>query len=127
MAHGPVPSRLTLLASLPSFDWGTKVRFLGCVTSYSAAAGRLVLEHDCPKSCQVKAWVDVRLLLEKLTFEHTAVGQWVNVIGYITLKPQASRKHAQDGLDRSTVDVQALMLWSAGPLDIERYETCLSR
>lgn len=67
----------------------------------------------------------MRLLLEKLTVEHTAVGQWVNIIGYITLDSQVSKRKIQDGLGGSTVDVQALMLWSAGSLDVQRYETCL--
>lgn len=70
--------------------------------------------------------VDVRLLLERLDAEKTAVGQWVNVIGYISaspLKPPSkTRTSEQEAL---AVHIQALMLWSAGPLDIRRYELCL--
>lgn len=69
----------------------------------------------------------MRLLLEKLTAEQTSVGQWVNVIGYIaspspgTVKQQSKRK-----TEVPSVEIQALMLWSAGPLDIGRYGKCLA-
>lgn len=71
--------------------------------------------------------VDVRLLLEKLTAEQTSVGQWVNIIGYVAspprahVKPQSKRK-----MEPSTIHVQALSLWSSGPLDIGRYERSLA-
>lgn len=127
MSSAPLPSKLTLLSSLPSHDAGTKVRFLGCVTSYATASGLLTLQHQFPKSPEVQALVDVRLLLEKLTAEQTSVGEWVNVIGYINSPPSSSVNMStkrKRGL--SAVHVQALMLWSAGSLDIGRYEVCLA-
>lgn len=97
------------------------------VTSYATVSGQLTLQHQFPKSSEVQALVDVRLLLEKLTAEHTAVGAWVNVIGYINSPPSASlNKSTKRKRDLSAVHVQALMLWSAGSLDIGRYETCLA-
>ncbi|KAF3760693.1 hypothetical protein M406DRAFT_267784 [Cryphonectria parasitica EP155] len=126
MSLGPVPSKLTLLSSLPSCGFGDKVRFLGCVASYSIASGTLILQYSYPKCPEVKASVDVRLVLEKLTSEQTSVGQWVNVIGYIaSAPPDSSKKHSKRKREVPTVQVQALMLWSAGPLDVGRYETCL--
>lgn len=75
----------------------------------------------------MKALVDVRLLLEKLTAEQTSVGQWVNVIGYIAVSSaQSVKQHSKRKLESPTVCIQALMLWSAGPLDIGRYETCVA-
>lgn len=72
------------------------------------------------------AVVDVRLILEKLDAEKTAVGQWVNIIGYIAASPVslASQSRMLDQ-DPPTVYVQALVLWSAGPLNTDRYELCL--
>lgn len=97
------------------------------VTSYATASGLLTLQHQFPKSTEVQALVDVRLLLEKLTAEQTSVGEWVNVIGYINSPPSSSVNMStkrKRGL--SAVHVQALMLWSAGSLDIGRYEMCLA-
>ena len=92
------------------------------------ASAQLTLHHQFPKSSGVKALVDVRLLLEKLTAEQTSVGQWVNIIGYISSKPPTPVKaSAKRKLDVPAVHVQAIMLWSAGHLDIGRYETCLAR
>jgi hypothetical protein len=65
--------------------------------------------------------VDVQLVLERLGAEQTRIGEWVNVIGYITLISAAAT--GQDSSrDESMVHVQALLLWSAGPLDIQQYQ-----
>lgn len=97
------------------------------VTSYATASGQLTLQHRFPKSTEVQALVDVRLLLEKLTAEQTSVGEWVNVIGYINSPPSAPvHMSAKRKRGISAVHVQALMLWSAGSLDIGRYEMCLA-
>lgn len=91
------------------------------------ASAELTLHHNFPKASEVNAVVDVRLVLEKLNAERTAVGQWVNVIGYIAMSPTEPAKRSLKLKERpSTVHVQALMLWSARPLDIDRYETCLA-
>lgn len=152
MSNGPLPSKLTLLSALPSFEFGDKVRFLGwcvgpsllnihdtvlpgffsntplSVTSYSTASAELTLHHNFPKTSEVKAVTDVRLLLAKLNAEQTAIGQWVNIIGYISASPLGpptkSLKQAKAG--ESAAYIQALMLWTAGPLDVCRYEICLA-
>lgn len=99
------------------------------VTSYSMASAQLTLQHEFPKGSSIRALVDVRLLLEKLTAEQTSVGEWVNVIGYISTTPRAPvKKSSKRKMEASAVHVQALMLWSAGPLVISQYETlCLAR
>ena len=58
--------------------------------------------------------VDVKLLLDSLKRTDTLVGEWVNVVGYITdiLGRQETVK----------VHVQAVMLWSAGAIRLEEYE-----
>ncbi|KPM37060.1 hypothetical protein AK830_g9484 [Neonectria ditissima] len=121
MSRGPLPSRLQLLSNLPSRPVGEKVRFLGCVTSYSTASGCLSLGHLYPRGTNVTALVDVNLLLESLTSEETRIGEHVNVIGYITSKRS---RHGQDtpNQEMPQVSVQAVMLWSTGPMDIHTYE-----
>ena len=81
----------------------------------------LVLEHNYPPGNALKAMVDVRLLLSTLESKVTQIGEWVNVIGYIeTTQPL---KHTQP--EPSSVNVQALVLWSTGPLKLEGYERSL--
>ncbi|OBS29181.1 hypothetical protein FPOA_03118 [Fusarium poae] len=58
MSRGPVPSQLYLLSDLPAIPVGDKVRFLGCVTSYSTSSARLALGHLYPKDSTVTASVD---------------------------------------------------------------------
>jgi hypothetical protein len=125
MSRGPVPSQLHLLSDLPAVPVGDKVRFLGCVTSYSTSAARLALGHLYPKDNTVTASVDVSLLLESLTDEKTRVGEYVNVIGYIT--EQKTTRHKKSPYQESKqVGVQAIVLWSTGPMDLQKYERLLS-
>lgn len=69
----------------------------------------------------MSALVDVQLVLERLGAEQTRVGEWVNVIGYITLGSGAAAGRGSV-VKGSTVHIQALLLWSAGPLDIQQYQ-----
>ncbi|GJN70792.1 telomere capping, CST complex subunit domain-containing protein [Purpureocillium lilacinum] len=123
MSRGPVPSQLCLLSALPDRSVGDKVRFLGCVTAYSTASASLTLGHLCPEGTNVAACVDVRLVLGALQSEMTRVGEWLNVIGYVT----ARRGTPEPGLDAAVevpeaAHVQALAVWPTGPLDVQRYE-----
>ncbi|KAL2190921.1 hypothetical protein L209DRAFT_760719 [Thermothelomyces heterothallicus CBS 203.75] len=126
MSFGPRPSQLCLLSHLPEKQVGDKVRFLGCVTSYIPASGVLALEHRLPEEARsVHALVDVNLVLESLGPEQTRVGEWVNVIGYITdIAPLADRGN-ESAPGTQIVHAQAVLLWSAGPFDIRRYEASL--
>ncbi|KAH6697214.1 CST complex subunit Ten1 [Plectosphaerella plurivora] len=117
MSRGPLPTQLCLLSDLPSKSPGDKVRFLGCVQNYSTATACLTLTHGFPEGTEARALVDVTLLLENLTAEHTRVGEWVNITGYIS----SPKSPLTDG----HVPIQALLLWSAGPLDLQRYERSL--
>lgn len=54
-------------------------------------------------------------MLERLTAEQMSVGAWVNVMGYVT-GGTVGATAAPD------VHVQALLLWSTGPLDLQAYE-----
>ena len=94
---------------------------LNSVTSYSVPSGTLRLEHQYPAGANVSALVDVELVLENLSAEHIRVGEWVNVIGYITLISAADTGN-RSNVRGSMVHVQALLLWSAGALDIQQYQ-----
>ncbi|KAK4645545.1 hypothetical protein QC761_202430 [Podospora bellae-mahoneyi] len=118
MSFGPLPSQLCLLSSLSQKDIGDKVRFLGCVTSYSTESGVLTLQYRGSEDRQLTfASVDVNLVLQSLKAEQTRVGEWVNVIGYVT-----STDSKKLGDMNPVVEVQATLLWSAGPLNLEKYE-----
>ncbi|OAR01408.1 hypothetical protein LLEC1_04073 [Akanthomyces lecanii] len=110
MSRGPLPSELCLLSSLPSRKIDDKVR----VTAYSTSTACITLGHLYPRGTNVAVTVNVELLLETLASEATRTGEWVNVIGYV--KGVVGRERAA---------VQALMVWPAGPMDIQQYEAAL--
>lgn len=87
------------------------------MSSYSIATGTLNLHHRDSPDTNVSALVDVRLVLERLGAEQTSNGQWVNVLGYVTsISPTSSNR------GEPMVRVQALLLWSAGPVDVQQYQ-----
>ncbi|KAK0613397.1 CST complex subunit Ten1 [Immersiella caudata] len=124
MANGPPPSMLCLLSELPLREIREKVRFLGCVTSYSTSSATLRLEHHYPTDGpSVCALVSVDLVLERLGSQQTRIGEWVNVIGYISsIHSSTDHRKPQENGD-PMVQVQALIVWSAGTLDVQQYET----
>jgi hypothetical protein len=66
--------------------------------------------------------VDVNLVLETLSWEQTRPGEWVNVIGYVTENPGQPNANSPPGTNRTTACVQAILLWSAGPVNPQQYE-----
>ncbi|CAG8952280.1 hypothetical protein HYFRA_00001021 [Hymenoscyphus fraxineus] len=129
--NAPLPAIKTLLSDLPEFSAGTKVRFLGCVKAYTTNSATLTLEHNYPprKPGQLqkplKVQVDVELLLTTMKAHETRVGEWVNVIGYITANPRKGPEQDTIARDDSEIRVQALVLWSAGTFDLHGYEKIL--
>ncbi|KAK9415383.1 hypothetical protein SUNI508_10573 [Seiridium unicorne] len=126
MSNGPLPSKRCMLSELPARAVGDKVRFLGCVDSYGTRTGLLTLKHSFPSSSNVRASVDVKLLLQCLNTGQTDVGRWVHVMGYVTsiTKPRDVHRNTCDG---AYVGVQALVLWPADDLDISAYEDSVSK
>lgn len=94
------------------------------VTSYSTSSACLFLSHLYPRDSNATAVVDVSLLLESLTAEQTRVGEFVNVIGYIT-EQKMTRAKKQPYQESKQVCVQATVLWSTGPMDLQKYEKLL--
>ncbi|KAM3511845.1 hypothetical protein MY11210_004536 [Beauveria gryllotalpidicola] len=117
MSRGPLPSELCLLSWLPRRKIDDKVRFLGCVTAYSTKTACITLGHLYPRGTNVSVTVNVELLLETLASEATRTGEWVNVIGYV--------KGVDVAGSGGAAAVQALMVWPAGPMDIQHYEAAL--
>jgi len=68
--------------------------------------------------------VDVNLVLEKLGAEETQKGAWINVIGYLKLPQDHGTSYEVKG-EPAGAHVQALVIWSAGPLDLSRYEAAV--
>lgn len=63
--------------------------------------------------------MDVKLLLETLSITDTAIGEWVNVIGYIM------KEHPEKQTEKGVIFVQALGLWSAKSIKLKDYEDFL--
>ena len=126
----PLAHRLCNISSLlflsTHIQWRWLIEHPSSVTSYSTASATLCLQHQCPRDARDRALVDVKLLLETLKTENTQTGEWVNIIGYITAS-SVQQDPASANHKRAEVHVQALVLWSAGPLDIDRYEASLRR
>lgn len=127
MNFGPPPSSLCLVSELPCKQVGDKVRFLGCVISYTSDSGTLKLEHKYPKDGpSVCVLVNVDHVLPRLGPQETRVGEWMNIIGYITsIRPSTGRRKPPEH-GGPMVHVQALIAWSAGSLDVQQYETRLT-
>ncbi|KAG9242440.1 CST complex subunit Ten1 [Calycina marina] len=123
--NGPLPSRLILLADLPTLPAAQKVRFLGCVTSYSTKKASMTLEHNHPAGNKLRALVNIELLLNTLKSTQTSIGEWVNVIGYT--KASATSGVSASARSGPVVEVEALVLWSAGPLKLDGYEQSLDK
>ncbi|TGO67976.1 hypothetical protein BOTNAR_0032g00210 [Botryotinia narcissicola] len=121
---GPNPSKLILLADLQRFSEGDKVRFLGYVINYNRSSAVLTLEHNFHIGNGIKAFVNVQLLLNSLNHHETRVGEWVNVVGYV-----ANIDEPQDIKTRESgtgIAIQAIALWSSGPLQLDAYERSLT-
>jgi hypothetical protein len=93
------------------------------VTKYSLGSAILTLEHNHPQGNRLKALVDVNLLLNGMKSNETRIGEWVNVIGYI----QSQQKPDTSENNLSNIPVQAIILWSSGPFNLEGYERSLDQ
>ena len=101
------------------------------VIDYSTATGTLTLQHAYPPPpyiCSV-ASVDINVLLPTLNSVDTQVGEWVNVMGYVTegleglgQGRRSGRRDMREKVDAGVVEVQAIILWSAGGVNLRDYE-----
>lgn len=80
------------------------------MTAYDTSTACLTLGHAYPSDSKVEAVVDLGMVLSSVTSETVRIGEWLNVIGYVT-----SHKHQE-------VNLQAILLWPTGPLNVQDYE-----
>ncbi|PLB36571.1 nuclear telomere cap complex subunit Ten1 [Aspergillus candidus] len=120
----PLPSTRAFLSDLPSLPPDTKVRFLGCVKTYSITTGHLTVEHNYPpQRPPPSVSVDVNAIIGSLTSEELRVGAWVNVVGYVRRVPTLEEVAAAA---ESPVHVDAVMVFPAGAIALGEYEQTLS-
>lgn len=86
------------------------------ITHYCTRTAIVTVEHDFPPGTALKAEVDVNLLLETMKSFETRIGEWIHVIGYL-------KSHRDDVSQlRINPQIQAIFLWTAGPLRLDEYE-----
>lgn len=64
--------------------------------------------------------MNLELLVNSLKSNETRIGEWLNVIGYIQTPQQSLTGLSKNSSAR--VQVQAILLWSSGPLKLDGYE-----
>lgn len=122
--NGPLPSTLVDFSQLHRCSEGDKVRFLGCVTGYNTETGEVTLQHKSHDCRDKTALVDVNLLLETLNTSLMRIGEWVNIMGYVT-KQESKISHDGKHVGRFTT-IQSIIYWSAGAIKIEEYEEAVA-
>ena len=110
-------------------------KFLLSVTRYTVSTAVLALQHSfqLPSSSKtiqdtVTALVDVKLLSESLKLTDIQEGEWLNVIGYVdTVSSRKAGKPTRINEEKVALEVKidAVMLWSAGAVMIDKYESAL--
>ncbi|KAI5274336.1 hypothetical protein E4T47_02557 [Aureobasidium subglaciale] len=82
---------------------------------YDEATAILSLFHNfpTPQDRQI-AQVDISQLLDTIDRQLLQIGAWINVIGYVTPSTSTNR-----------IQVQAVIIWSAGAINLQQYETAL--
>ncbi|CAD0024704.1 unnamed protein product [Aureobasidium pullulans] len=114
-SSSPLPSHLCSISQLSTYRPSDKVRFLGCVNQYHEPTALLSLFHNFPSPQDRHiAQVDVSQLLDTIDHQNLQVGAWLNIIGYVGPSPSRNR-----------TKIQAIMLWSAGAVNLQQYETAL--
>ncbi|EGD84625.1 hypothetical protein H112_08340 [Trichophyton rubrum D6] len=138
---GPAPTKLVFLSQVPTYPVNFKVRFLGCVSKYNTATGRLTLHHNYNvhglESQVSHVEVDINLLLEDTDHTSIQIGAWLNIFGYIReensddyrrKERESTYRNSEKG-DRISTDrpvyVQAVTILPAGPVRIGEYERIL--
>ena len=106
--------------------------------TYDISKGHLILEHDYPRDSSGKrettkchsVSVDVNSILGSLNSDDLCVGAWLNVVGYTRPRLPGYHQHGQRWRDlvsdnADSVCVDAIMVFSAGSIEIFEYERIL--
>jgi hypothetical protein len=101
------------------------------VVNYEVSTGFLLLEYSFQQNIlpTPQASVDVRLVLESVNAHDLQRGSWLNIIGYLRRPEQRQKKTTSSNtndIQRPEIPiVQAIIVWSAGAIKVENYETAL--
>nr|OQO17333.1 hypothetical protein B0A51_12594 [Rachicladosporium sp. CCFEE 5018] len=116
----PQASQLVLLSQIAGMSEGSKVRFLGCVASYNVPSATLLLEDHAAISKRSSVLVNVDGITSTLNAELTQIGALLNVVGYVDHSSVVNASEKE-----SSTNVNALMIWSAGAVKVDEYETAV--
>ncbi|KAM3425249.1 hypothetical protein BST61_g7201 [Cercospora zeina] len=127
----PVPARLILLNQARLQHPGTKIRVLGCVHAYHAESATLVLKVDYAgtrsKTPTLLATIDN--VLEHVNNDLLQIGSWLNIVGYVQqpvkVASSASSQRPRRSTQRVTPLVDVLMIWSAGAIKLDDYQSAV--
>ena len=99
------------------------------VEDYDTSTATLILFHNAPSSPpQIRAKVNVDLLVSSLKQEDTTVGEWLNVIGYVNDHQNFNTENqVARSVELVEVKIQAIMIWSAGSVKLADYERALQQ
>ena len=104
------------------------------VTKYDVPTGILTVKHHYPyeSTKPAKTLVDINLLLEVLNPTDIVVGAWINIFGYVVWSSHSNKSRVM-AMEKATGTgplrrslVKALMIHSAGTIDVGKYERVLS-
>lgn len=101
------------------------------VFDYETAKGCLHVEHAYPHNVvpTPRAYVDVNLVLETVSSKLLQSGSWVNLIGYVKSEPIVRGRPKRTRPDpmevHSVPEIQAVLLWDAGIIRAEDYESTM--
>lgn len=129
--NAPVASSLVFIHQLSKQPLLSKVRFLGCIVEYDETEGVALIEHKPATiaiSSDTKVQLDVRLILEATKPSCLNKGAWVNVIGYVQELPKVARSSRTTSRKITTIEpprVQAILMWDAGAIRVDKYEQTL--
>jgi len=136
-SNAPVASNLVFLYQLNGQPLNKKVRFLCCVVDYNEQKGCLTVEHRYPRSIigQIctNAVVDVNIVLETMRRPLLQAGSWVNVVGYVqsvstvTRRVSSSKVSRQLNVEPCLPKVQAVLIWDAGAVQLDKYEETIEQ
>ena len=85
---------------------------------YDEDTGTLFLQHKSQSSATTyQAAINVEHVLESLRQSYLEIGARLNIVGYKGRETSIK----ESAICSITVDVQALMLWSAGDVNLDEY------
>jgi hypothetical protein len=98
------------------------------VREYNTETGYLLVEHGYPDPARPqRAHVDVNMVLETAKRDIGQDGIWLNIIGYVRTDSTRARTRSKASSEPSQPVVQAVLIWSAGAIDLKSYERTLQQ